>query len=283
MKYKKLKNDQDSVQGLEEMEKVAELNQIHQPWLPLVSSNSLKEAAKLHLNKTLDKSDRDVFVVGDITDVIENFQQLMTYCSKDVETTFELFQKLFPRYLEKCPSDVTFNGILEMSRGFLPVTEEWLKYIQRSDSLVENYQTEIETDLKTAVELALKTLKTKKYESDAWLKHLDWTIPISRSKNQIKRLALDGKPKWYCDLWDPKLERVRLTTRQRVTPYLLKLSWNNCPLFFSKKMGWTFVSPKSRILNEKFIDPDDSDADLTISGDQENYYYRLPHKDGILN
>lgn len=68
-------------------------------WLAKTSANSLQAVAKLHLNKSFDKSLRNVFVTGGKEEVKDQFQKLMHYCANDVITTFEVFQVLFPKYL----------------------------------------------------------------------------------------------------------------------------------------------------------------------------------------
>lgn len=64
----------------------------------------------------MDKDIRNVFVMGDMDQLHSQFQQLMHYCAMDVLTTFRLFQTLWPRYRLKCPSPVSFAGMLEMVR-----------------------------------------------------------------------------------------------------------------------------------------------------------------------
>jgi len=169
---------------------------------------------------------------------------------------------------------VTFSGMLEMGSGYLPVTSDWDKYIERSDSLLTKLVDEIQDDLLEAVQSALSTTN---YENDPWLKHLDWTIPKPNSRKTPKNIAMAGQPTWYRDLWDPKLNRIRITPRQRTTPYLLKLTWKSFPIYHSKEFGWTFAAPKSfKTTSKKLVDP----SDPTLSSDPDTYYYRLPHTDG---
>jgi DNA polymerase gamma 1 len=77
------------------------LKYVSRPWTQLVSGNGLKDCAKLYLDELVDKSSRDVFVEGNMQDVVTQFQELMDYCASDVDVTYRLFSDLFPRYMAK--------------------------------------------------------------------------------------------------------------------------------------------------------------------------------------
>ena len=49
----------------------------------------------------LPKEARDIFINGDIYAVRSDFQNLMNYCSRDVEATYEVFEKLMPMFFER--------------------------------------------------------------------------------------------------------------------------------------------------------------------------------------
>lgn len=67
----------------------------------------------------------------------------------------------------------------------------------------------------------------------------------------------DGFESWYRDLcpkvssenWSPGPSLI--STRLRVTPSLLRLTWENNPLYHSKK-GWSYIIPK-KLLEDKQI------------------------------
>lgn len=117
---------------------------------------------------------------------------------------------------------------------------------------MEKLNQEIEDELTAAAEAALSHPQPL---SDPWLKHLDWSglnvFPLTftcclvpkdsnRKIKSAKTIALSGRPQWYRDLWSASLGRVRITPRQKATPYLLKLTWCGQPLYHSKNYGWTF-------------------------------------------
>lgn len=73
------------------------------PWLNVSALNSLKDVAKFHCKIDLDKTDRDFFASTDKSTIIENFQKLVNYCATDVTATSQVFDKIFPVFLKKCP------------------------------------------------------------------------------------------------------------------------------------------------------------------------------------
>ncbi|KAJ3395210.1 DNA-directed DNA polymerase gamma mip1 [Lobulomyces angularis] len=291
-KYKNLREKKNEAETEEEkFMKEAELRSIEQPWLPLVATNSLKEVSYLYLGISMDKSVRNVFVDGNIDEIVDRFQELMNYCANDVLITYKLYRELFPLYRKKCPSDVTFFGMLEMSTGFLPVTEDWEKFIKKADKIVENYNNVIEQNLTSSVEKALTFQEDERWKSDPWLKNLDWTVKEKRNKNP----NLVGKPQWWRDLWCPKEQQIKITTKKRITPYLLNLCYLDYPLYHSKKFGWTFKVPKEnklklfkKIVSSNPSSPEavdekvvDKEFDKNIYLDREKFnYFKLPHKDG---
>lgn len=149
-------------------------------------------------------------------------------------------------------------------------------------------------------------------ESDPWLKQLDWKFkPVktpSRNNDQSTSASPTRKsrkapkpakptpvywPKWFWELTKPKKGcppgSIDITTRSRITPLLLKLSWQDSPLFHSREHGWTYrVSPPSDADSERpksrqtpldFYEPEDEVLrQMTL---QEGYvFYKVPHKDG---
>ena len=82
---------------------------------------------------------RNVFVKGTLQDVVDDFQDLMEYCAVDVKATLQVFQKMFPVFLQRCPHPVTLSGMLTMSTSYLPVNQSWFQYIGKNMPL--NYIT----------------------------------------------------------------------------------------------------------------------------------------------
>jgi DNA polymerase gamma 1 len=221
--------------------------------------------------------------------------RLVNYCALDVKATHELLTILLPKFLAKCPHPASFAGMMHMVKGFLPITKDWVAFVNEAESKCNEYQSLIEKRLLTLARKALSTDSTK-IISDPWLKNLDWEVSKSRRKDQLpfdansnhtirKELAL--APKWYKDFWDSKLKRIRLTTSKRASPYLLKLHWNGYPLYYSSLYGWTYRVPKANLdvsglssVLEFSSDPSSEAYDPVASIDDSHIYLRIPHPEG---
>ncbi|KAI0063819.1 gamma DNA-directed DNA polymerase [Artomyces pyxidatus] len=135
-------------------------------------------------------------------------------------------------------------------------------------------------------------------DRDPWLAQLDWT-PVQQDENGSQKRRSSKAPtppkfppvlwpKWYWDLTKPKKDAapgsVDLTPRSRVAPLLLRLSWQDWPLFHSREHGWTFRVLKSATYSTRqtsvdFYDP--ADEALQAMALQGGFvFYKVPHKDG---
>lgn len=247
------------------------------------SVNSLLQVAKFHCGITMDKAPRDILVdAQDIGLIQQNFEDLMTYCARDVSATHDVYRITLPKFLDKCPHPVSFAGILQMGSSFLTVSEGWTAYLERCG---ETYKTMVEDVESKLLMLADKAVEDFAEDptlcmTDPWLSQLDWTVLPS-----TKLTVLPGKPQWYRKHWDSPQQKVKLTTRQRVAPLLLRLQWRGYPLVYSNQYGWTFRVPKDDPDYETKAQPltflTENEAGYQATIDPEKYhYYRIPHKSG---
>lgn len=160
--------------------------------------------------------------------------------------------------------------------------------------------TSIENEIKKLAKGLLK-MTPKDIEKDAHLSQLNWTLhpidqpdvsPLPKPKRQ--KAVKPPKPppvfwpKWYWELTKPKKDMppgsLDLTVRNRLSPILLRLSWQGWPLFHSREYGWVYrVAPnanyQTRTSPLTFFDP--ADEPLKQASTQDGYvFYKLPHKDG---
>eukprot|EP00040_Diaphanoeca_grandis_P036764 m.236119 g.236119 ORF g.236119 m.236119 type:complete len:1061 (-) comp33675_c1_seq1:74-3256(-) len=228
-------------------------------WVTQSSPPSLKLCAKLWCDADVSKEARNIFVNGTMTDVHDNFQELMLYCVEDVDTTHRVFKKVFYHYSDMYPSMVTFAGMLEINQSYLPTDRRWGKFIQRCQSAYDDI-TEVYDEI--GVHLADKAavlVTNGDWQEDPWLRHLDWSFNYSQLT--VTRLKKDGTytkngrprpstahdkpdnylPAWYRKvfprIWDATSEldlNIRLSKRtlehnNRLMPYLLNVSWKGEP------------------------------------------------------
>lgn len=276
-------------------------------WVNISSINNLVDVHALYVGgQPLEKEARELFVKGSMNDIRNNFQELMTYCALDVQATHEVFQEQLPLFLKRCPHPVTFAGMLEMGVSYLPVNQNWERYVDEAQLTYEELQKEMKKSLMNLADNACQLLHEDRYKDDPWLWDLEWDLQefkqkkstVQRKKNQDKELSkavkkdsvlewqedpgppteeeeqgipesllclnrlketvilqpkriqhLPGHPGWYRKLcprlddpnWVPGPSLISL--QMRVTPKLMRLTWDGFPLHYSEKHGWGYLVP----------------------------------------
>lgn len=134
-------------------------------------------------------------------------------------------------------------------------------------------------------------------DRDSKRQSADARIEGSGDLSQEQKAILDRSrrvwPKWYWDL-DRRPSQgepgLHLSTRTRIAPLLLRLTWKDQPIFFSKQHGWVFristtADRESFGLSDdlqplKFEDTK-HDEHLSLASESGVFaYYKLPHHDG---
>lgn len=249
-------------------------------WQDLSSPNSLVEVALLHLGKELDKSMRNVFIDPTTTleDLRDHFSELIAYCAEDVQTTFEVYQTLLPKFLATCPHPASFAGILLMSQPILPVNYKWPQYLERANKLYEERSEAVKSKLVILAEEARakfeKVDKSGKFlwEEDVWLRQLDWTpkkarrlpgvapvkrkeapeieVPISTTVNVGTKMV----PTWLDGLDSSNHDQPIVPFHSPLAVYLFKATWKSFPIVYTHSHGWLFAVPStsSSSLSQKY-------------------------------
>ncbi|CAJ0912253.1 3191_t:CDS:2 [Entrophospora sp. SA101] len=234
IKYKKaiIEDDNDYLDSAREFKPIYDVSSI----------NSLQDVYRLHYGEELDKSSKDFFIKGTLDDIIdpENFQKIITYCANDVIATHKIYCKVLPQFLDVCPHPVSFAGMLQMGNMFLTTSNDWNDYINKAETMFQEKCKDLNDSLTSLAEDTLKegTSNPEKIKDDFFLKQLDWTCPTS---NKVRKLPT--YPNWYRDIYNTKTNELKITSRMRIAPLLLKLKWNDFPLYYSKKYGWTYRVP----------------------------------------
>ncbi|EGO57978.1 DNA polymerase gamma, partial [Neurospora tetrasperma FGSC 2508] len=265
-------------------------------WVDKSSINSLRDVAQFHLNVKIDKDIRDVFAETDRNVILNQLDDLLTYCAADVQVTHQVYQVVFPNFLGVCPHPVSFAALRHLASVILPVNKTWDTYIETAEATYLQMLHGVQERLFTLMERTLDyKADPEKYLSDPWLSQLDWSgqeikMAKPKKKGDVERPALNqklpGYPQWYKDLFiKARHDFINLTVRSRIAPLLLKLSWEGYPLFWSDQFGWTFQVPREKA--ETFIQRqmtpvqfEDPDVDDRLRMDFDHKYFKLPHKDG---
>ncbi|KAM9711517.1 DNA polymerase subunit gamma-1 isoform 4-T4 [Dama dama] len=156
-------------------------------WLDISSVNNLADVHGLYVGgPRLEKEPRELFIKGNMKDVRENFQDLMQYCAQDVWATYEVFQQQLPLFLERCPHPVTLAGMLEMGVSYLPVNQNWERYLAEAQSTYEELQREMKKSLMDLANDACQLLSGERYKEDPWLWDLEWDVQEFKQKKAKK-------------------------------------------------------------------------------------------------
>jgi DNA polymerase gamma 1 len=292
----KIANDNNSVELAAIIENKMLREEEEELWVGRSSVNSLRDVAKFHCDVTIDKSQRDYFGELDRSQILAKLDELLDYCAADVAITHRVYKKVFPNFLEVCPHPVSFGALRHLSSVILPVNHTWKEYL---DSAESTYHKRLDDVQRRLVELCDEALTFKddpeKYTNDPWLRQLDWTgqeVKMVKGKKKgdpprpAARQKKPGMPQWYKDLFTSNTADINLTVRTRISPILLKLSWDGHPLIWSDKHGWTFKVPRDKAHqyeNQPVVACDMSEEkNLELQNDTRHIYYKLPHKDGPL-
>lgn len=165
-------------------------------WMDISSANNLADVHNLYVGgPPLEKEPRELFVKGSMRDIRENFQDLMQYCARDVWATFEVFQQQLPLFLKRCPHPVTLAGMLEMGVSYLPVNQNWERYLTEAQSTYEELQREMKKSLMELANDACQLLSGERYKEDPWLWDLEWDLQEFKQKKakKVKKPASASK------------------------------------------------------------------------------------------
>ena len=301
MKHKKNRDMRDRLAGESnsvELAALLENNMLSEEeeelWVGRSSVNSLRDVAKFHCDVTIDKAQRDQFGELDREGIRSKLDELLDYCAADVSITHQVYKKVFPGFIEVCPHPVSFGALRHLSSVILPVDKSWEAYIENAEATYHRLTNAVEQRLVdlTMAALALKDAPLN-YNKDPWLQQLDWSgqeVRMVKGKKKgdpprpAARQKMPGMPKWYKDLFATSEAELALTVRTRIAPLLLRLSWDNHPLVWSDKHGWTFKVPLAEAamyIGKSVVDCDMSDEkSLHLRDDSRHCYFKLPHKDG---
>lgn len=277
------------------------------PWLNKGSLNSLANVAEFHCGIQMNKDIRDSFSSTNISDVTENFQELMNYCADDVIATYKVSQKLFPEFRKKIPHPVSFAALRLLGSLFLPTSTSWDSYVENAESVYQENRQLVDSILQERVNELVRyitendELLKPDTHLDPWLRQLNWTIKPERLRKDGTRYArqayLTGYPEWYRDLFKTttekdgeKLREMNITVRTRITPLLLRLKWEGYPLIWTDSAGWCFKVPYENDIADQMLEKNYTKAQLSeedfemllpeLREDGIHELFKVPHPDG---
>lgn len=231
------------------------------PWMKNSSMNKLSDVADFYCGIKMEKQLRDHFATLNVNELRNLFQSLMSYCADDVIATYHVFRKVYPKFKQVVPHPVSFAALKHITTSFLPTSIDWEDYISRCERMYQDSKNQVEEKVhaicQEVVDLRSRCNESPlPWENDPWLSQLDWTIKptkLTKSGKQYKNQKLPGYPEWYRKL--VAKDELNLTIKTRCSSLLLKLLWENKPIFWTESKGWCFIVDKKdaeEFLNKKY-------------------------------
>ncbi|KRT78759.1 hypothetical protein AMK59_7730 [Oryctes borbonicus] len=165
------------------------INEEDESWQSSSSLNSLSDVHKLYCGTHIEKETRNIFIDGSLLQIREDFDNVMDYCAGDVIATYNILKVLYPMFIERFPHPVTLAGILELSTAYLPVNNNWERYINDSEQTYNDLEIEGRLLLARRADQACQLLHNDKYKEDLWMWDQDWEIKELRTKRTLPKNA----------------------------------------------------------------------------------------------
>lgn len=155
-------------------------------WEDLTSVNSLADVAALHCGIVVQKELRSDFMTATPAHIFANIHSYLDYCASDVSVTHAVFSVVLPEFLARCPSPVSFAGILTMGSSFLTVNESWEAYLGDAERTFRDLEVRVKRRLLELGEQAMQLAEGEEWKKDPWLGQLDWTMKEVRKTRGVE-------------------------------------------------------------------------------------------------
>lgn len=226
-------------------------------WLDQGATNSLVQCYNFHVYEVRkffgdenvrplnqgDKKIRDIFVdathLSQITAVLE---KAVEYAVRDAFYTAELFQALWPKYLDSTPSMVALCGHYHLNGSVVPLVddwEEWIRGVEKVFAEMNDEMTQLCKDLASdTYESWVNGDKTAVEKEDPWTSQLDWEVKSEKGK-------YSGIPNWYRPfVKDPD---QHIGVKSNLAHLLLKLKYEGSPIILTKEDGWCYYNSEGEL------------------------------------
>ncbi|CEF68361.1 DNA polymerase subunit gamma-1 [Strongyloides ratti] len=192
-----------------------------------------------HIN--VEKETRDLFVVGDIQQIRDEFQRLTQYCATDVLATLQIYQKMYNEFMYRFPSQITRYGMIKMANVYLPINQYWNGFQEFCDDEYKKIVNKLRNDIIGFIQQLIDNLKDN-YEKDPWMFDCDWNI--DKNKNL---------PKWFLtclsNFKNNDLDNVELKFKSNELPKVFGVCYGIYPVHYIKKYGWGYLKPINKSKN----------------------------------
>ena len=219
-------------------------------WLDEGSTNSLVATYNFHVYEVRkyfgddaqplgqgDKEVRDIFVKAThLSQIRQMLTEAVDYAVKDAFYTAELFQAIWPKYLNSTPSAVALCGHYHLNGSVIPLVPDWEDWIQNVEKTFDEHNKEMTKLCQDLVWQYYEEWKEAEDQEayvrrDPWLCQLDWEVKTQKGK-------YGGVPQWVRPfIKDPD---THIGVKSNLSHFLLKLKWEGSPMYHTKSEGWKY-------------------------------------------
>jgi DNA polymerase gamma 1 len=224
-------------------------------WLDEGATNSLVATYNFHVYEVRkffgddvqplgagDKAVRDIFVKAThLSQIRQMLTDAVDYAVKDAFYTAELFQALWPKYLDATPSPVALCGHYHLNGSIIPLVPDWEEWIQNVEKTFEEHNAEMTKLCQDLVwqyydewrdhYFAEPGMVEKWIAKDPWLSQLNWEVKTVKGKYA-------HIPKWVRPFIKDRDEHIGV--KSDLSHLLLKLTWEGSPMVKTEDMGWCY-------------------------------------------
>lgn len=268
-------------------------------WLNKGATNSLVECYNFHVYESrkwmdpdnahrmeqADKIIRDVFVKAER---LEDFQplliELIYYALKDSWYTSELFQCLYPRYMDATPSPVALMGHFFLAASRVPFEEEWHDWLHNTEDVYQEHIAKMSGICRSLLDkevagwqeafrkdwdaIDLPERKKKKFIKDSlkakdtsflkhvtlwkakdpWRNQVDWNPRVIGNSRKFPEFKGEILPIWCSNMiMDTSMD---IGVKTVAAHLLLKLKWEGSPIIKTDEEGWKFFNKESKSMEK---------------------------------
>jgi len=226
-------------------------------WLDEGSTNSLVATYNFHVYEVRkffgdsaqplgagDKAVRDIFVKAThLSQINQMLTDAVDYAIKDAFYTAELFQAIWPKYIDATPSLVALCGHYHLNGSVVPLVPAWEEWIQDVERVFDEHNKEMTKLCQDLVWAYYDEWRDRYFAEpgmaeswiakDPWLSQLDWEVKTEKGKYA-------HVPNWVRPfVKDPD---SAIGVKSRLAHLLLKLEWEGQPLTWIEGQGWCYWS-----------------------------------------
>ena len=232
-------------------------------WLDQGATNSLVQCYNFHVYEVrkyfgdesvkplgaTDKEVRDIFVKAThLSQIRQMLTEALDYALKDAYYTAELFQALWPKYLDSTPSLVALCGHYHLNGSIVPLVDNWSEWIENVEEVYHKHNEEMTALCRELVwenydewrehYFAEPGMAEAWIAKDPWLSQLDWEVKATKGKYA-------HIPQWVRPFIKDK--DTHIGTKSNLAHLLLKLKYEGSPMILTKDDGWCYHDEDAKL------------------------------------